>query len=133
MLDYDYYEKVFKGKVSKTDFAELLPYITDFVEGYCESMISTFKRKESFVEYELDIRKAECYQLDFIYTKGGIAMLMGSIEANVKKITTSNFTIDTSEETTEQYDGVPLSPFAKKQVLSELRKKGYLNRCLYAN
>lgn len=129
MVDFEYYSQTYHGSLGQVEFSSLLPKVCDFIKVFMESYISIYKQKESLEEYDCNLDKAVCYQIDCIALNGGDKALNGNGDNNVTSVTTSGLTYHIGDDRCS-FNGVPLSPMAKQMIMAELDKKGYLNRCV---
>ena len=129
MVDFNYYKDMFKGNIGEGEFSSLLPYVTSFLNSYCESYIAGWKTKESFNDYELNLNDAVCYQLDFIFQNGGINVFNGQSDLDVTSVNASGYSYSLNNEV-KKFKGIPMSMLADEIILKELRLKGFLSKLL---
>lgn len=136
MITFDQYTDTFKeDDIDKGEFDSLLFNATTFLQAYCEEFISQFKLMDNFEDYGLNIDDAIMQQIHFSYENGGIALYSGQSDMNIAQVSTSGFSFSYGSSGNEKitfFNGIPVSPMAKMLIKKELRKKGYLNRWVYA-
>lgn len=128
-LDLLYYKNNWHGTLTDEEFAELQPVAEMIVESF---VLSCIARQDIAPLSQLrgDYRNAVCAEIDFLSTIGGRAAVFGGQnQVDLKTVKTENFEFTYSDETRQNYDfqGMPLSPFAKTAAMSELRVQGYLS------
>lgn len=128
-MDHDKYREL-GGKMSEETFSLLYPSVYCFVQNFVESFIASWDLKDNLEDYG-NFDKALMHQLDFIDSIGGIGAMNGVSDLDIKSAETEGFKYEINAQT-ERFEGIPLSPLAKQLVLRELRKNGYLSRCLHA-
>lgn len=136
-LDLLYYKNNWHGTLTDEEFVELQPVAEMIVESF---VLSCIARQDIAPLSQLrgDYRNAVCAEIDFLSTIGGRAAVFGGQnQVDLKTVKTENFEFTYSDETRQNYDfqGMPLSPFAKMAAMSELRVQGYLSlkvkQCLH--
>lgn len=135
MIKYDQYIETFDDDIDKGEFDSLLLNATTFLQNYCEEFISQFKLKDKFEDYGLNIDDAIMQQIHFSFENGGTALYSGQSDMNIAQVSTSGFSFSYGSGGNEKitfFNGIPVSPMAKMLINKELRKKGYLNRWVYA-
>lgn len=131
MVTYDDYIKRYDDDMDEGEFETLVLNVTNFLESYAESFISEFKLKDNFDDYGLNIDEAVIQQLHYVDQNGGIAVFDGNSDVAVKSVSTSGFSYSYDKDKIETYQGIPIAPMAKIEIMKELRKKKYLRRCIY--
>ena len=131
MIKYDDYIKRYDD-MDEDEFDILVLNVTLFLETYCESFISQFKLKDNFEDYGLDIDEAIIQQLHFANENGGLSFFDGNNDVRVKSVSTSGFSYSYGKSDIKTYKGIPIAPMTSFLIEKELRKKGYLGRCVYA-
>lgn len=129
MIDFNYYKDAFKGKVGEDEFSSLLPYVTKFLQSYCESFIATWNLKDNFDNYELNLKDAVCYQLEFIFQNGGINIFNGQSDLDISSVNASGYSYTINNEV-KKFKGIPISMLADEIILKELRLKGFMRKLL---
>lgn len=129
MIDFAYYKDIHNGGIGEMEFDSLLSAVCVFLKIFMESYISQSKQKETIEEYQCNIDDAICYEIDYIAQNGGLKAFQGASDTEVSSVTTSGFKVDYGAATSS-YNGIPLSPLSKSLITKELRKKGYMNRCM---
>lgn len=130
MVKYEEYSKRYDD-MDEDEFDILVLNVATFLESYAESFISEFKLKDNFEDYGLNIDEAIIQQLHYVNQHGGMAVFDGDNEAAVKSVSTSGFSFSYDKSKIDTYQGIPVAPLAKIEILKELRKKKYLRRCIY--
>lgn len=70
-VDYEYYSEVFKGKLESSEIDKLLEEASDDVDKLSFGRIR-HRGFENLTEFQQDrVKKAVCYQAEFINTYGG--------------------------------------------------------------
>ena len=131
MIKYDDYIKRYDD-MDEDEFDILVLNVTLFLETYCELFISQFKLKDNFEDYGLDLDEAIIQQLHFANENGGLSFFDGNNDVMVKSVSTSGFSYSYGKSDIKTYKGIPIAPMTSFLVEKELRKKGYLGRCVYA-
>ena len=136
MITFDKYTDIYQDDdIDKGEFDSLLLNATTFLQSYCEEFISQFKLKDKFEDYGLNIDDAIIQQIHFSFENGGDVIYSGQSDMNVTQVSTSGFSFSYGSGGNEKitfFNGIPVSPMAKMLINKELRKKGYLNRWVYA-
>lgn len=131
MVDYEYYSSEFKGTVSEAIFNELEPKVCDIISIYIMSIIPSDRVKDTLDDYEIDLKKDICYQIDYINEQGKDILNGSQAKNRLKSVKNAAFTYeyDLSEtDNVESVNGIPISPFASIHIRTELNKQGYFNR-----
>lgn len=118
------------GAMSEDEFSSLYPAICVFLQSYVESYIASWNIKESFEDYG-NFEDAVFYQMEFIESIGGTSVMNGMSDLDIKSADAKGFKYEIQSHV-DRYNGIPVSPLAKQLMLKELRKNGYLSRCLNA-
>lgn len=133
MVTYTDFIDIFGDVIEEEEFQILEDLSLSFLQSYCESFIFKDDLKENFDDYGLDIEKALLYQISFVGSNGGVSCYEGSGDFQLQSVSTSGFNYKYSNgkaESVKYYNGIPIAPVARNLILSELRKKNYLSRCI---
>lgn len=131
MITYENYTDRYGDELMKEEFESLLSSAVILLQAYAESFISQFRLEERFEEYGIDIDEAVLYQIHFSNAVGGNDIYSGISDMNIESVTTSGFNFRYKNDKCKFFKGAPISPMAEMIVLNQLRKKGYLNKCIY--
>ena len=79
-VSYEYYVDTFKGKICQPEFEDLVEPVIDLVKGYAEQFIAPWALEKNIDYYCLELKRAVCYQIDYLQANGGLnALKMVSI------------------------------------------------------
>lgn len=131
MITYDDYVKKFDDSLDDEEFDTLHLTSVELIQSYTESFISQFKLEDNFEKYGIDIDDAVIYQINFLYSIGGLAALQGQSDLQLESVSTSGFNYRYKGNQIYYFHGIPLSPVAQIKIKRELRRKGYLTRGIY--
>ncbi len=108
MVDFAWYSETFKGQLSQESFDALLPVAEDIINLSVTKAIGTSPDE--------NVKKAVCYQVDFLDERGDVEGLTKS-ESMGTYSSTKTFGLQTSA-------GLPIS----KMALAFLTKSGNMSR-----
>ena len=137
-MNWEYYSETYNGKLSKEQFEALLPFVLDIFQLVINDEVP-YWRLDRIVMSDLDIDRAVCIQVDFLDTVGGKSALEGMSSLDLSAIETDGFSMNFGSKNASngvtalddlKYNGMPLSPLAKTQLITTLRKAGFLQRGL---
>ena len=129
-VDYEYYSNECKGQLEQNDFNLLEPKVEDLVKLYMERFIAPWKYQETLEDYtDVDVRKAVCYQVDYLHECGGLSALNGTSDLDLTGVSQDGFsyTYGNTERGNKEF-GIPFSSLAAQMIFTALRKAGYTNR-----
>lgn len=129
-VDYDYYQNDFAGSVSKESFSTIVNKAVDITKMYMERFIASWDQKSSIEDYNCDVRKAVCYEIDYLLENGGNSSLNGKSELDLKSVKTEGFEYQYRDNRGSMFNGVPFSPVSMDLIKNELRLKGYMKRAV---
>lgn len=129
-VDYDYYQNDFAGSVSKESFSTIVNKAVDITKMYMERFIASWDQKSSIEDYNCDVRKAVCYEIDYLLENGGNSSLNGKSELDLKSVKTEDFEYQYHDNRGSMFNGVPFSPVSMDLIKNELRLKGYMKRAV---
>ena len=130
-MDYEYYNVTYKGELRKEEFDKLLPKAKLLIKSFIDDLVRTDHLQKKLDDYG-DFDEALCLELDYLDQNGGIAAINGSSDLDLRQVQSSGYTFQVGTDASANYDdrsykGIPFSPLARSQVITELRKKGLLS------
>lgn len=131
-VNYEYYSKSFKGSLSEDEFNSLISKACDIIESYIMSLIPS-DRVKMLDEYEFDLSKCICYELELLQAVGGNSVINGSSSVlSIESVETENFRYKYGKEDKyEMLGSIPISPFVSNYIKTMLNKNGYFNKLIY--
>lgn len=125
-MSFTYYQNQHKGKLSESEFNELLPIAYDTLQIVVGSLLPSWNVAYVDLKQERYL-KSICYQVDFLSTQGGMNALIDGSYSSIKTIDTAGFTLkyDGSQATV---NGIPVSPIVKMFLEKELKLQGLMYR-----
>ena len=128
-VTYKYYSSVFKGKLCQVEFEELVSVALDMAKQYAEQFIAPWALKPDIEYYCIkDIKKAVCYQIDYLAFNGGIKVLSGSSELDLTSVSKDGFTYNYNADRGIKFNGIPFSPLAINIIRCGLHSNGLMCR-----
>ena len=79
---------------------------------------------QALEDYDMDLKKAVLYQIDFIEAHGGMDCFVGSSDMNFTGATTSGFSYSVDNAKTIRFHDIPLSSLAVSELDYQLLKAG---------
>ena len=129
-IDYVYYRNAYQGRATDKDFRDISNRATDIVKMYMERFIASWDQKSSIEEYGCDVKKAICYEIDYLLENGGASSFNGKNEFDLKSVKTEGFEYSYRDNRGSMFNGVPFSPVSADLIKKELRLKGYMKRAV---
>ena len=129
-IDYIYYSVIYQGKATDKEFRDISNRATDIVKMYMERFIASWDQKSSIEEYGCDVKKAICYEIDYLLENGGNSALNGKNELDLKTVKTEGFEYQYRDNRGSMFNGVPFSQVSMNLIKNELRLKGYMKRAV---
>lgn len=129
-IDYVYYSQTYQGKASDREFREISIRAVDIVKMYMERFIASWDQKYRIEEYGCDVKKAICYEIDYLLENGGASSFNGKNEFDLKSVKTEGFEYSYRDNRGSMFNGVPFSPISADMIKKELRLKGYMKRAV---
>ncbi|WP_279006118.1 hypothetical protein [Thomasclavelia cocleata] len=129
-IDYVYYSSEYQGKATDKEFREISIRAVDIVKMYMERFIASWDQKSSIEEYGCDVKKAICYEIDYLLENGGASSFNGKNEFDLKSVKTEGFEYSYRDNRGSMFNGVPFSPISADMIKKELRLKGYMKRAV---
>lgn len=136
MVTYTDFVDIFGDIMREKEFETIKCLSLSFLQSYCESFIFKDDLKDNFEDYGLNIENALLYQISFVGSNGGLSCYEGSGDFHLQSVSTNGFNYSYTNDKTNSikyYNGIPIAPVARNLIISELRKKNYLSRCIYKN
>ena len=119
-IDYVYYRNAYQGRATDKEFRDISNRATDIVKMYMERFIASWDQKSSIEEYGCDVKKAICYEIDYLLENGGASSFNGKNEFDLKSVKTEGFEYSYRDNRGSMFNGVPFSP-----VSADLIKKNF--------
>lgn len=129
-VDYQYYRDDFAGVANEEDFNKIVFRAVDLVKMYMDRFIASWDQKSDIEAYGCDVKKAVCYEIDYLIDNGGNSSLNGKSELDLKSVKTEGFEYQYRDNRGSMFNGVPFSPVSADLIKKELRKKGYMKRAV---
>lgn len=129
-IDYVYYRNAYQGRATDKEFRDISNRATDIVKMYMERFIASWDQKSSIEEYGCDVKKAICYEIDYLLENGGASSFNGKNEFDLKSVKTEGFEYSYRDNRGSMFNGVPFSPVSADLIKKELRLKGYMKRAV---
>lgn len=129
-IDYVYYSNAYQGRATDKEFRDISNRATDIVKMYMERFIASWDQKSSIEEYGCDVKKAICYEIDYLLENGGASSFNGKNEFDLKSVKTEGFEYSYRDNRGSMFNGVPFSPVSADLIKKELRLKGYMKRAV---
>lgn len=129
-IDYVYYSNEYRGKATDREFREISIRAVDIVKMYMERFITSWDQKSSIEEYGCDVKKAICYEIDYLLENGGASSFNGKNEFDLKSVKTEGFEYSYRDNRGSMFNGVAFSPISADMIKKELRLKGYMKRAV---
>lgn len=129
-IDYVYYRNAYQGRATDKEFRDISNRATDIVKMYMERFIASWDQKSSIEEYGCDVKKAICYEVDYLLENGGASSFDGKNEFDLKSVKTEGFEYSYRDNRGSMFNGVPFSPVSADLIKKELRLKGYMKRAV---
>lgn len=133
-VDFDYYKNIFKGVLNEDDFNSLSGISVSLITQFMELYIAPWELKERLEEYPCDMKEAICYQIDYLNSLGGVAVInsAGPTDFDVKAIKTEGFEYsydsDVLKERIMYFNGIPFSQMTVRSIKKQLRLHGLMCR-----
>lgn len=127
-VDYFYYAAEYMGSASNSEFIDTASKAVEIVKIYMEHFIAPWDQRASIEEYNCDVKKAVCYEIDYLLENGGSASFNGKNEFDLKTVKTEGFEYSYRDNRGSMFNGVPFSPVSADLIKQELRLKGYMRR-----
>lgn len=129
-VDYVYYSSEYKGVATDREFRDISNKAVDIVKMYMEQFIASWDYKSSIEEYGCDVKKAVCYEIDYLLENGGASSFNGKSEFDLKTVKTEGFEYSYRDNRGSMFNGVPFSLVSANIIKKELRLKGYMKRAV---
>lgn len=129
-IDYVYYSSEYQGKATDKEFRDISNKATDIVKMYMERFIASWDQKSTIEEYGCDVKKAICYEIDYLLENGGASSFNGKSEFDLKTVKTEGFEYYYRDNRGSMFNGTPFSPMSADMIKKELRLKGYMKRAV---
>ena len=129
-IDYVYYRNAYQGRATDKEFRDISNRATDIVKMYMERFIASWDQKSSIEEYGCDVKKAICYEIDYLLENGGASSFNGKNEFDLKSVKTEGFEYSYRDNRGSMFNGVPFSPVSADLIKKEPRLKGYMKRAV---
>lgn len=126
-VSYEYYVDTFKGKICQPEFEALVNPAIDIIKMYAEQFIAPWELEDKIDFYCLDLKKAVCYQVDYMQSNGGLNTLNGSSDLDLQSVSKDGFNY-TYNDRGSKINGIPFSSITSSIVRNELRRKGLMCR-----
>lgn len=116
------------GKLSEAEFNELLPFCIMAIEGCIANLVPHWKMENSLEDYHIsNLDYILFIQINFISSCGGMNVINGRSDFDITSVSTSGIQMRLRNGNhIEFYDGIPIAPLIKSQLVKGLRKQGYL-------
>ena len=126
-VSYEYYVDTFKGKICQPEFEDLIEPVIDLVKGYAEQFIAPWALEKNIDYYCLELKRAVCYQIDYLQANGGLNALNGTSDLDLQSVSKDGFNYSYGDRG-NKFNGVPFSSVSAYMIKSELRRKGLMCR-----
>lgn len=126
-VSYEYYVDTFKGKICQPEFEDLVEPVIDLVKGYAEQFIAPWVLEKNIDYYCLELKRAVCYQIDYLQANGGLNALNGTSDLDLQSVSKDGFNYSYGDRG-NKFNGVPFSSVSAYMIKSELRRKGLMCR-----
>ncbi len=126
-VSYVYYVDTFNGKICQPEFEPLVEPAIDLVKGYAEQFIAPWVLEKDIDYYCLELKRAVCYQIDYLQANGGLNALNGTSDLDLQSVSKDGFNYSYGDRG-NKFNGVPFSSVSAYMIKSELRRKGLMCR-----
>lgn len=129
-IDYAYYINEYHGKATDKEFREISSRAIDIVKMYMDRFIASWEYQSNIEDYNCEVKKAVCYEIDYLLENGGLSTFNGKSDFDLKSVKTEGFEYAYRSNRGSMFNGVPFSPVSADMIKKELRLKGYLKRAV---
>lgn len=130
-VDFDYYKNTFKGSLTEETFNTLVQKACDVTEMYIMSLIP-FDKVKALEEYEFDLKKCVCYQIDCFNEIGDVSTDGGKTDSDIRTVNIDGFSYTYGKSKFESINGVPISPMNPLYIKKNLNKYKYMSKLVNA-
>ena len=123
ILSFEEYTTAGGTVLDENEYALLEPLTEDLLASYIREKIPHWK-VQPLEEYNINLKKAIRYQVDFVEAHGGMDCFVGSSDMNFTGASTSGFSYSVDNANTIRFHDIPLSSLAVSELDYQLLQAG---------